>query len=383
MASATAWPARSFARSSCRLRPGQNAASNAGHMLDFESLHAAPDQLLTYFFWAEDIGPDGQPRRTSGDMFFAEVRPFEEIFRQGEQPPSGSAENEEQEGEQGNAQASDQLAELQKEVINGYLEIDPARDRVRSRPPSSSTTARCWRRRSTAVIEQAAQLAGRLQRRAIEGQPRAATRSMKDAENHLGEVAQQIVGSGLEHGPRRRTGRVSGAAQAACARVRGDPALAPAAAERSELGQQPVAQTAPAARAHRGRQPLRRAAHRAGPARKPLATRARTARNVAGPQSPARAGPASERRERAAQRAAIGSRGRQDAGVRARRSSGSSSGSESSSNRSSAIPTSSASGWRTTRTANGWPTHASRSTRAASTCVRRPRHSNRAACPRP
>ena len=93
------------------------------HLLDFESFNAVPDQLLTYFFWAEDIGPDGQPRRTSGDMFFAEVRPFEEIFRQGEQPPSGSAENEEQEGQQGNAQASDRLAELQKEIINGTWKL--------------------------------------------------------------------------------------------------------------------------------------------------------------------------------------------------------------------------------------------------------------------
>ena len=97
------------------------------HMLEFESLQPSPDQLLTYFFWAEDIGPDGQPRRTSGDMFFAEVRQFEEIFRQGEQPPSGSAENEEQEG-QGNAQASDQLAELQKANHQRHLEADPPRD---------------------------------------------------------------------------------------------------------------------------------------------------------------------------------------------------------------------------------------------------------------
>ena len=65
----------------------------AEHMLDFEAMKAVPDQLVSYFFWAEDIGPDGQPRRASGDMFFAEVRPFEEIFRQGEQPPGGSAES--------------------------------------------------------------------------------------------------------------------------------------------------------------------------------------------------------------------------------------------------------------------------------------------------
>src|SRR5205814_281447 len=63
----------------------------AEHLLDFEAMKAVPDQLVTYFFWAEDVGPDGQPRRASGDLYFAEVRHFEEIFRQGEQPPAGSA----------------------------------------------------------------------------------------------------------------------------------------------------------------------------------------------------------------------------------------------------------------------------------------------------
>jgi len=42
--------------------------------------------VASYHIWAEDIGPDGKVRRTLGDMFFAEVRPFEQIFRQGEQP---------------------------------------------------------------------------------------------------------------------------------------------------------------------------------------------------------------------------------------------------------------------------------------------------------
>src|SRR5262249_11255865 len=71
-------------------------------LIDFESLHAAPDQLVSYFFWAEDVGPDEKPRRTAGDMYFAEVRHFEEVFRQGEQPPGGSAASE-NEGEGGNA----------------------------------------------------------------------------------------------------------------------------------------------------------------------------------------------------------------------------------------------------------------------------------------
>ena len=55
------------------------------HLVPLEALGAEPDQLLSYYLWAEDIGPDGNPRRATSDMFFAEVRPFEEIFREGQQ----------------------------------------------------------------------------------------------------------------------------------------------------------------------------------------------------------------------------------------------------------------------------------------------------------
>ncbi len=166
------------------------------HMLDFESLNSAPDQLLTYYFWAEDIGPDGQPRRTSGDMFFAEVRPFEEIFRQGEQPPSGSAENEEQEGQQGNAQASDQLAELQKEIINGTWKL--IRRETIAKPTAKLTEdAKVLEESQKGAIAQATQLAERLQDATSKANLEKATRSMVASEKHLGHVARNSSVAGL------------------------------------------------------------------------------------------------------------------------------------------------------------------------------------------
>ena len=90
------------------------------HLLDFESLQAEPDQLLSYHFWAEDHDADGDVRRTFSDMYFAEVRPFEEIFRQGEQPPGGQ-QQQQQQGQ--NAQQAQQLAELQKQIINATWKI--------------------------------------------------------------------------------------------------------------------------------------------------------------------------------------------------------------------------------------------------------------------
>jgi hypothetical protein len=50
-------------------------------VLSMEEFGAQPGQLLTYSFWAEDTGPDGRHRRTASDLYFAEVRPFEEVFR--------------------------------------------------------------------------------------------------------------------------------------------------------------------------------------------------------------------------------------------------------------------------------------------------------------
>ena len=98
---------------------GTNAAARHRHplasVIRFEDLHAEPDQLLAYHFWAEDIGPDGQVRRTSSDMYFAEVRHFDEIFRQGETLPGGQQQPPQQ-GNQ-NTEAAQKLAQLQKDII--------------------------------------------------------------------------------------------------------------------------------------------------------------------------------------------------------------------------------------------------------------------------
>ena len=188
-------------------------------MLDFESLNAAPDQLLTYFFWAEDIGPDGQPRRTSGDMFFAEVRPFEEIFRQGEQPPSGSAENEEQEGQQGNAQASDQLAELQKEIINGTWKL--IRRETAAKPSAKLAEDAKVLEESQKSGDRAGRPARRaVARRGIEGQPRAGD----SLDERRGKAPRRTWPRNssvpaLNAGPGRRASGLSGSAQIASTRI--------------------------------------------------------------------------------------------------------------------------------------------------------------------
>ncbi|HEX7379547.1 MAG TPA: hypothetical protein VF278_20660 [Pirellulales bacterium] len=103
---------------------GENAAAKKrqelAHVIKLEDLKAQPDQLLAYHFWAEDFAADGQLRRTQSDMYFAEVRPFDEIFRQG-QPPPGGAQGQQSGG--ANAQAAEKLLQLQKDIINATWKV--------------------------------------------------------------------------------------------------------------------------------------------------------------------------------------------------------------------------------------------------------------------
>jgi hypothetical protein len=113
---------------------GEGEASNQQpqirYLLAMESLKAEPDQLLTYYFWAEDVGPDGKPRRTASDMYFAEVRPFEEIFRESQsfQNQQNQDQQQNQGGDQQNQQG-DQLARLQKQIISATWNIKQQADR--------------------------------------------------------------------------------------------------------------------------------------------------------------------------------------------------------------------------------------------------------------
>ena len=104
---------------------GEASASEAvqkqelNHRIDLENLKASPDQLLSYYFWTEDIDRDGQVRRVDGDMFFAEIRPFEELYREGDSSAAQQRQQQqsEQSGASQNAQQAEDLAELQKKLM--------------------------------------------------------------------------------------------------------------------------------------------------------------------------------------------------------------------------------------------------------------------------
>ena len=99
------------------------------HLVRLEEIGVKPDDLVSWYLWAEDIGPDGKVRRTTTDMFFAEVRPFEEIFRE-----SQEMQGEPQEGQGSQGAETRKLTDLQKQIISATwkLQRNPTSPQFRS-----------------------------------------------------------------------------------------------------------------------------------------------------------------------------------------------------------------------------------------------------------
>jgi len=91
------------------------------HLLRLEDLQVQPDDLVAWYLWADDLGPDGQLRRTMSDLYFGEIRPFDEIFREA----ANDGGEQQQRDEQGNQQRSPttRLAELQKQIVNATWKL--------------------------------------------------------------------------------------------------------------------------------------------------------------------------------------------------------------------------------------------------------------------
>ena len=96
------------------------------HLLKLEEAGVKPDDLVAWYLWAEDTGPDGKVRRTATDMYFAEVRPFEEIYRQGD----------EQEGKPGQGEETEKLAQLQKQIVSATWNLQRAEEASASPQPT-------------------------------------------------------------------------------------------------------------------------------------------------------------------------------------------------------------------------------------------------------
>jgi hypothetical protein len=111
---------------------GQSAAASEQrkftNQIALEKLGVEVDQLVSYFAWADDYGPDGQVRRTFSDIFFAEVRPFDEIFR-ADQSGASESQPESSTGRQGGEQGP-KLAELEKQIVIATWKLQQTKGRA-------------------------------------------------------------------------------------------------------------------------------------------------------------------------------------------------------------------------------------------------------------
>jgi hypothetical protein len=142
---------------------------------------AQPRQLVSYYVWAEDTGPKGEVRRSMSDMFFAEVRHFEDIFREAEAPPP----------EPGQPKPKAQkLIELQKQIVNATWKL--IRDANGGRPMESlAPDAGVVHQSQGIAMEQTKEAMEEVEDAEVKKYLTEAWKSMKDALDPLNQAAEE------------------------------------------------------------------------------------------------------------------------------------------------------------------------------------------------
>jgi hypothetical protein len=155
------------------------------HLLKLEEAGVKPDDLVSWYLWAEDTGPDGKPRRTTTDMYFAEVRPFEEIYRQGE--------SEEGSGEPSQGNAAEKLAQLQKQIISATWNLQRSEEAAAAPQPTPKylKDEPVIRDSQDEALKQAYALKAKLESPKSKALAEAATREMKSALDRLNEAEKK------------------------------------------------------------------------------------------------------------------------------------------------------------------------------------------------
>jgi hypothetical protein len=109
-----------------RTGAGQTAAGR--HVLHLEDLGVEPGDFVTYYARARDVGHGRRPIEARSDIFFLEVKPFEETFR--------AAQSQSMSASGGGGNTVDDLAAVQKEIIVATWKLDS-----RSRRASDARSA--------------------------------------------------------------------------------------------------------------------------------------------------------------------------------------------------------------------------------------------------
>ncbi len=107
-------------------QPNSAVLARFEEMLALEPKGIKPDDLVTWFAWAEDFGPDGKTRRATSDLAFAEVRPFEEIFLEASAAEAQAQQRQQQQRQQGGGQqqgGNDELLDLQRQISTAIFNL--------------------------------------------------------------------------------------------------------------------------------------------------------------------------------------------------------------------------------------------------------------------
>lgn len=152
-------------------------------LLALEGENAEPRQLVSYHFWAEDAGSQGEVRRAQSDLFFAEVRHFEDIFREAEPPPPSP-------GGKPQPGQTDPLVDLQKQVVNATWRLvrDSGAGRAMEKLAPDVEVVRTSEQMALDQTKQAMEEAGDAE---IKAALTEAWKSMKDALDPLAQAAQE------------------------------------------------------------------------------------------------------------------------------------------------------------------------------------------------
>lgn len=155
--------------------PRDGLTASGSYMLFLEDLEVSPGDFVTYFVRARDIGRGKPPAETRSDMFFLEVKAFDDEFVAAQSQAMAAG---------GQSQGVQDLAAAQKEIVVATWKLD-ARGR-RARTAQSATDVRAVATAQRALEQRAAKEAGsQLQGATPSGDPR--RRRGRATANEVGE----------------------------------------------------------------------------------------------------------------------------------------------------------------------------------------------------
>jgi hypothetical protein len=168
----------------------------ASHTFFLEDFGLQPGDMISYYAKAWDNNNVTGPGNSSSDMYFIQVRPFEQKYIQNQQGSTpGSSREQGQQGQQGQGNESqDALSKQQKEIISATFNLIRDKDRIPSKEYLEGL-------KSLALVQgrlqtQAQTLVDRIQRRGAEEGDEDFGKLSEYLKNAIGEMRKAVVDLG-------------------------------------------------------------------------------------------------------------------------------------------------------------------------------------------